>query len=262
MGETMISPLRHLLEKDIAISLSFGAIVYAIWSMVTATTTDLLQQQYGLNSLETGLAFIPNGGQEFLTYRTGHFANNHLSLGLGCVFGSYITGIIMDQDHRRTVFEYCKEHDMEESVSFDARSVPDFPIERARLRSMWYIVLGFIFFIGAYGFSLTMDIYLPLALQFFIAYTATAVFSINSTLIHDLIHEESASATATNNLVRCSLGGLGVAAAHPLIDWLTPKFAFLSLAIFTVVFSPLLVVELTWGPKWRVCRETTKEDRH
>ena len=167
----------------------------------------------------------------------------------------------MDSDFRRTVAEYCREHDIDERLGFDAKSFPDFPLERARQRSLWYIVVPFIFFTDVYGFSLTLDIDLPLILQFCIAYTATAVFSINSALIVDLIPGKSASATATNNLVRCSLGSLGVAVAHPLIDWLTPRFAFLALAVFAALLSPLLVVESKWGPGWRLQREARKAVR-
>ena len=54
-------PLQYLLEKDIAVSLLFGAVVYTIWSMVTSTTTGLFQARYGLNELQIGLVFIPNG---------------------------------------------------------------------------------------------------------------------------------------------------------------------------------------------------------
>jgi MFS family permease len=58
---TVVEPLKFLFEKDVFVSLFFGGIVYTVWSMVTASTTSLFQERYHLNSLLTGLAFLPNG---------------------------------------------------------------------------------------------------------------------------------------------------------------------------------------------------------
>jgi Ca2+/Na+ antiporter len=58
---TFVEPLLLLKEKDILLSLIFGGTVYAIWSMVTSSTTGLFKQIFGLNELQLGLAFLPNG---------------------------------------------------------------------------------------------------------------------------------------------------------------------------------------------------------
>jgi len=58
---TFIEPLKLLGEKDILLNLLFGGVVYAIWSMVTASTTGLFKSRFGLNELLLGLAFLPNG---------------------------------------------------------------------------------------------------------------------------------------------------------------------------------------------------------
>lgn len=58
---TFVEPLKLLGEKDILCNLIFGGIVYAIWSMVTSSTTRLFQQSFGLNEILLGLAFLPNG---------------------------------------------------------------------------------------------------------------------------------------------------------------------------------------------------------
>src|SRR2546430_257321 len=126
--------------------------------------------------------------------------------GAGCVMGSYITGFLMDHDYRHTENEYRKAHNIPENTKLNRKNFGDFPIERARQRNVWWIVLIFTVATGVYGFSLAFNIAFPLILQFFIAYTATALFSINSTLIIDLYPGASASATAVNNLMRCSVG--------------------------------------------------------
>jgi MFS family permease len=58
---TFIDPLKLLLEKDILFNLVFGGVVYAIWSMVTSTTTGLFKENFRLSELVLGLAFLPNG---------------------------------------------------------------------------------------------------------------------------------------------------------------------------------------------------------
>lgn len=60
--QTFIAPLKLLAQKDVLINLVFGGIIYTIWSMVTASTTGLFQSRFGLNELQLGLAFLPNGG--------------------------------------------------------------------------------------------------------------------------------------------------------------------------------------------------------
>lgn len=57
----ILSPLSMLSEKDVFVTLLFGSIVYAVWSMVTASTTQLFQRRYHLTDLVVGFAFLPNG---------------------------------------------------------------------------------------------------------------------------------------------------------------------------------------------------------
>ena len=58
---TFIEPLLLLKEMDILLSLIFGGTIYAIWSMVTASTVGLFKQVFQLNELQIWLVFLPNG---------------------------------------------------------------------------------------------------------------------------------------------------------------------------------------------------------
>jgi MFS family permease len=208
---------------------------FSVWSMVTSSTTSLFQARFGLTDLQVGLAFLPNG--------------------IGCVAGSTITGYLMDYDYRRTEKEYRKEKGIADDVKLNKKTLVDFPIERSRLRSIWWIVLVFVVTTALYGFSLSVNqITLSLLLQFFIAYTATAVFSFNSALVIDLYPGASASATAVNNLMRCSVGAVGVAVIQLIIDAIGAGFAFLALAGLTAGLSPLLLLEWFYGAGWRTAR--------
>lgn len=63
---TFVEPLRLLIQKDILINLVFGGIIYAIWSMVTSSTTGLFKESFGLNELQIGLCYLPNGESFYL----------------------------------------------------------------------------------------------------------------------------------------------------------------------------------------------------
>lgn len=58
---TFLEPLLILKDKDMMIVLGYGGVVYAVWNMLVATTTDLFKKRFQLDELTLGLVFIPNG---------------------------------------------------------------------------------------------------------------------------------------------------------------------------------------------------------
>lgn len=248
--KTVFAPLTFLMEKDVFITLFYGAVVYAVWSMVTSSTSYLFESVYGLNTLEVGLTFLGNGKQSILQYLT--FSN--VSPGFGCMSGSYTIGYLMDYNHKITEREYCQRNNLPLETRVTTKSHPDFPIELARMRNSWWITALFISCTAAYGFSLETHLAVPLILQYLIAYCSTAIFTINSALVIDLYPGASASATAVNNLMRCEVGAAGVAAIQPIIEELSARWAFLLLAGITLLMVPLLAAEMRWGAGWRLER--------
>ncbi|KAK0719206.1 major facilitator superfamily domain-containing protein [Lasiosphaeris hirsuta] len=239
---TVLSPLRFLLEKDVATTLAFGAVVYTIWSMVTSSTTAIFQPRFGLTNLQVGLVFLPNG--------------------FACVAGSFLTGKLLDRDYVVVETAYRAAHGLPADVPLDRkRLADDFPVSRARLRSSWGLVVAFVLAVGGYGFAVTSPVLegkkgmaVPLVLQFVIASTATAIFTQNSALMVDLYPGASASATAVNNLIRCGVGAAGVAVVQFIINAIGAGFTFLMFAGLTVVLSPLLWLEWVYGERWRAER--------
>lgn len=149
---------------------------------------------------------------------------------------------------------------------------PDFPIEHARLRHAPWMTALFAVATGLYGVTvlpanqLSTDagskpgwIAVPLLLQFIIAATSNAIFAINTTLVADLCPGKGASATAINNLVRCSLGAVGVAVIDIPLDAFGPGATFLGLGLFTFLAAGLLAVEWSWGMRWRGRRECEQQ---
>lgn len=99
---------------------------------------------------------------------------------------------------------------------------------------------------------------LPLFLQFLIAATSNAVFAINTTLVSDLCPGKGASSTAINNLVRCSMGAVGVGVIDPMLALVGRAGTFVALGLLVLSMSALNGVEWYWGMQWRQERELKK----
>ncbi|KAJ3332798.1 hypothetical protein HDU76_013044 [Blyttiomyces sp. JEL0837] len=242
---TFFEPLLFLLEKDVACTLFFGAFVYTVWSMVTSSTAFLFAEIYGLNTIQIGLCFLPNG--------------------LGCVIGSTQAGNRMNADFAMTETKYRYQNEIPSTKSMSKRDLPpDFPLEHARLSQVWDHLPIFIFALVTFGFSMdangTVPLLLTLIAQYFLGYTSTAVLNVNNTLTVDLYPGKSAAATAVNNLARCSMGAIGVAFVDPLLRMFSPGYVFGELSLLVIVSAFFMWAVWDLGQRWRAQRiERLKE---
>lgn len=236
-------PSKTLCNKDVAVLLFYGALVYAVWSMVTSSTTTVLLREFPtLTDLELGLCFLPNG--------------------LGCVIDSTITGKIMDYNYKRVEKQYKLKNEI--ALKTHIKGDPNIPYEHACLAPMLHLTVVFILSVCLYGASYelndinrfaTANLLISLLLQFFIAYTTTATFSINSALLVDCFPRGAAGATAVNNLARCTLGAIGVSVIEPMIEAIRIRNTFFVLGEIVLLFRPLVWAEWKWGQSWRMQRE-------
>ncbi|GJN68155.1 hypothetical protein ACCO45_000559 [Purpureocillium lilacinum] len=240
---SFLGPLKLLTEKDILANLIFGGTVYTVWSMVVASTTELFKQRFGLGDLTLGLIFLPNG--------------------FGTILGSMIAGKLMTRDFLNFEKDYLARNPLAPPPSKNTKDLPlDFPIEHARLRNTPYITAIFVLATGIYGITILPAeqlpvilksgwIAVPLVLQFVIAAASNAIFAINTALVADLCPGKGASSTAINNLVRCSMGALGVAVVDSMIGSFGTAATFLGLGLTTTAMTSLLAAEWAWGMRWR-----------
>ncbi|BFZ60270.1 hypothetical protein YB2330_001306 [Saitoella coloradoensis] len=226
-----IAPLAILKEKDVACALLFSGVFYGVWYMVTASTSVIFEDKYGLNETEVGLTFLANG--------------------MGCLVGSILQGRILDWDYRITKARWAREggHHDNETEGEDS-----FPIERARLRSLWWLCLCFGGGCIAYGWTIEKRVHIsaPLIFQFIIGYSATSIFNTFGTLVVDLFPGRGSSATAANNFVRCALGAVGTAVVDEMLgSRVGAGWGFVLLIGVCACCSPLVWVVLRFGPGWR-----------
>jgi hypothetical protein len=133
----------------------------------------------------------------------------------------------------------------------------DFPIETARFRSMPWLITLSVIATCLYGWVLqeSMHVIIPLALQFIIGGAMTMVFNISGTLLVDQHPKRPATAQAANNLMRCSMAALGLAAVEPLLTGVDIGWCYTIFAIITASGFPLCLLEMSSGMKWRLARK-------
>ncbi|CCX34920.1 Similar to Probable transporter AQR1; acc. no. P53943 [Pyronema omphalodes CBS 100304] len=231
--KTFLESFKLLFEKDVFITLLFGSIIYAVWSMVTSSTSNLFKKEYHLSDIEIGLVFLPNG--------------------LGCVIGSFVTGRLLDLSYRSAAnkFRNAQSPPIDVDVELTQQKYPDFPLEHARLVHTWWLAFVFCACTAAYGWTVEYAIAIPLILQFLIAFSATSIFNINSTLMIDLYPSKPASATAINNLMRCTVGAIGVSVVEKMAAAIRDGTTFTVLSGVAAASVSLVWLQWVWGPMWR-----------
>ncbi|ORE01237.1 MFS general substrate transporter [Rhizopus microsporus var. microsporus] len=228
--------LTYLKEKDIAVLLFYNALQYsAIYSMLTSLTK-LFTETYQLNTLQIGLCY--------------------LSSGFGSSLGSFSSGRLLNWQFSRYSRSYLSTKG-EGSRSINRKNLdPEFPIEAARLNLTWIWGVAFSLFTSAYGWCLQLkvNIAVPLTMTFFMAYTSSSTFCAINTLLVDLFPNNSAAIIASNNFTRCILGALAVFCVNPGVEFMGIGWFFTTVSLIVFVSRAILIVELKYGPKWRLQR--------
>ncbi|TVY48708.1 Itaconate transport protein [Lachnellula occidentalis] len=217
-----------IMEKDMAVVLFYNALIYTAFYDMISSIPQLFAEIYGFNDLQIGLCYIP--------------------FGAGCALASFINGRMLDRNYKRVARQI--------GFTIDRKHGDDlrhFPIERARLDLIWPLLYFGLACYLCYGWVLEKNANLaaPLILQFLIGLTVNGSFNILSTLVVDLYPQSPSTATAANNLVRCLMGAAGTAIINIMITAMGRGWCFTFIALVCLAFSPLLWVELKWGPIWR-----------
>jgi len=244
-SKEFLEPLRMLKEKDIVLSLLFSSMIYAIWMMVTVSTTSLFASVFQLKEAALGLAFLPNYA--------------------GTIAGSTLIGNLLNQDFTRACTAYKRVHSLPSSTKIPRHPLPaDFPIEHMRLIRIPALLVIFIIALSLYGFTIQYQsltslggwISIPLLLQFLIAAMAHAICGVHQTLVSDLWSREGCgAASVASTLIRSLFAAVGVAVVQKILLCIDRGPTFLALGLVVIVLVPVQIVQWYWGGKWRRDRE-------
>ena len=215
-----LGPLRILFGKQAICIILFLSIYYTVWQMTVAAMSTLFEETYGLTQIQTGLTYIANG--------------------VGCILGTLTTGKFLDFDYRRIKAKHPGDTN-------------DFPIEQARLRTMWLWAALQCISVVVFGWTIDKHVHIsvPIIATFFTGWAEIAIQAATSTFLVDIFPKSSASATAALNLSRCLLGAGGTAAIIPLANAISVGWSFTLCTGVMLVSLLLLAVQMRYGPRWR-----------
>ncbi|KAI8160838.1 hypothetical protein K4K49_008024 [Colletotrichum sp. SAR 10_70] len=222
-----INPFVILVYPDVAITLAFTGVVYAVNNTVVTTVASSFARVYPwLSETALGLCYLPTG--------------------FGMIVGSTLTGKFLDWDYAR-----IKKH-VEESDG-----ALEFPKEYARLRTMPVLLVLFSGAVIAWGFCVDKGVHIavPLALQVVLGYTSISILNTTMTLMIDILQTRSSAATACTNLVRCLLAALLVGLIDRMTAALRVSWSYVLLGGVCALMLPLMYIEMKFGPKWRLTRD-------
>lgn len=227
-----IAALRIVFWKDTALVLWMAASPYAVWYCVQASIPSIYQDVYRFDELQIGLSFL-----------TG---------GLGTVLGGYANGKLMDYNYKITAQQIGHTIDR---VSGD--NLDNFPIERARARGSWALLLIYIGTLAGYRWSVHARAHesVPLILQFILAALCTMFQQTYNALLVDVFPESPSTAAASSNITRCLLSALGLATLQPLVNTMGRQWFFTMLAILSGGGGLLANWTMNaYGMQWRTQR--------
>ncbi len=137
---------------EIFVLLIFNGTLYAVMYGVTASLSVIFEKVYPyLNQTEIGLCFIP--------------------MGLGMLVGSLLSGRAIDSYYRKIRDDLIRQTRTDSEKHVDLKAIekdPSFPIEKARLQILPWVVFVYTACVIGYGWALQsrVTIAVPLILQF------------------------------------------------------------------------------------------------
>lgn len=225
------NPLKSIyiiLEKESSMVIFYAGTLFAGLNMVLASMPSQFGEKYHFNTLQIGLCYIPTG--------------------LGSMTASFVVGRVIDWNFRR----HAKACGMEIAKS-KQQDLSDFPIEAARLQVVFPLVYIAAATVVAYGWVMESRTSLagPVILLFLSTFCMSGSFTALSTLVVDLNRDSSGTATAAMNLVRCWMGAGAVAFVNPLLNAIRLGWTSVLVAGVWILVSPVMLVTINYGPRWR-----------
>ena len=233
-----LSTLVVVADKEAGILLFATGLALAGFYAISTGAPSSFQELYGFNDIEISLMFVP--------------------IGVGSLISAFTTGKLVDWNYRR----HAKLHRFP-VVQNRQQDLANFPIEKARLEialPLFYLGAGAII---AYGWVMGHKVSLagPIILLFVLGYSLVASFQCLNILMVDIYPGKPATATAANNLVRCELGAVASAAIVPMINAMGRGWSYTLLALIFIGFSPVLILVMKDGMKWRKAKKEKREKK-
>ena len=231
--------LRVMYHPDTVFALWVQGSFYVVDYMVVAAMPDIFKDIYHFNELQIGLTYVPRG--------------------VGIIAGGFCIGKIMDYNYK--VVARKIDWNIDEVGGDDLQH---FPIERARARGSYFLLIISTAVLTGYGWAVTRHAHLAfvLILQFIQGSMGCCFYNTYNALLVDVFPESPSTAAAAASIVRCTMAAAGVAILQPLLAALNRGWYFTMLGIWSGGCGALavLVIERK-GMSWRTRRIERKSAR-
>ncbi|EXJ59815.1 hypothetical protein A1O7_03962 [Cladophialophora yegresii CBS 114405] len=217
-----------LMNPDAFCLVSYAGLMMFTNLVLMTSTPTVFPRLYGLNELQVGLCFLP--------------------LGVAAAVGAFCNGHLLDRNYSRIARKLGRTVDRKRGD--DLR---DFPIERARLQTVFFVQALQVAALLPYGWALERgaSLAVPLVLQFLLGFSGVVASNSVSTLLSDIYPNSVATASAASNLLRCLLGAVGAATVDSMLSSMGLGWSFIFVGLLMASATGLLWAELTWGMGWR-----------
>lgn len=222
---------RIVLYKDVAAILLPIGLHYTLWFMVITAQSTLLMSEYNFSALQVGISYLGNG--------------------IGSVLGSLISGNLMNYLYRRETAKYRQTW-----LETHGPDVPPdmslFDIQSARLKPAQYVSLVILFSGIIFGWTIQYKVHwiVPVFVTLLLSFGSIFYITIGQCLMVDLFPDESSTASACLNVVRCLLCASGLAVVDKMISALGSGGAFTLMAGIVFLSWIGIFLEMKHGQRW------------
>ncbi|TLD23741.1 hypothetical protein PspLS_06946 [Pyricularia sp. CBS 133598] len=218
-----------IFHADSALVLWVIASSYTVYYIFQVAVPVVFSDIYGYNSLEIGLSMLP---------------------GLaGMTIGGMIAGKLVDRNFAVTARAHNAVIERNRLTSLD-----DFPIEAARYRHILPVVALQAALVAGYGWAVQYGAHAAVAmvLQFATCCCSTMLSHTASALLVDMFPEQSSTAYASGQMMRCGLSAAAAAIIDPASRMLGRGWFFTVVSLFIgTTGAGCVILSRVKGMKWR-----------
>ncbi|KAH9432851.1 hypothetical protein MCOR27_010154 [Pyricularia oryzae] len=218
-----------ILHADSALVLWVIASSYTVYYIFQVAVPVVFSDIYGYNSLEIGLSMLP---------------------GLaGMTIGGMIAGKLVDRNFAVTARAHNAVIERNRLTSLD-----DFPIEAARYRHILPVIALQAALVAGYGWAVQYGAHAAAAmvLQFAACCCSTMLSHTASALLVDMFPEQSSTAYASGQMMRCGLSAAAAAIIDPASRLLGRGWFFTVVSLFIgTTGAGCVILSRAKGMQWR-----------